>query len=48
MQIQKKERESKMLKFKGKIWEQKCFMQFLIYKFGEKATLKEVIEKAGK
>ena len=37
-----------MLKFRGKIWEQKCFMQFLIYKFGEKATIKEVIEKVGK
>jgi hypothetical protein len=34
-----------MLKFKGKAWEHKCFMQFLIYKFGKKATIKEVIKK---
>lgn len=37
-----------MIRFSGKAWAQKGFMQFLIYKFGAKATLKEVIEKVGK
>ena len=37
-----------MIKFVGKAWAQKCFMLYLIEKFGEKATIKEVIEKAGK
>ena len=37
-----------MIKFVGKAWAQKCFMLYLIDKFGANATLKEVIEKVGK
>lgn len=37
-----------MIKFSGKAWAQKCFMLYLIDKFGAKATIKEVIEKVGK
>jgi hypothetical protein len=37
-----------MIKFVGKAWAQKCFMLYLIDKYGKSATLKEVIEKEGK
>jgi hypothetical protein len=41
----KKKESKKMIKFSGKPWAIKGFMQYLMYKFGAKATLKEVIEK---
>ena len=35
-----------MLKFKGKPWELKAFLLLLIDKYGEKITIKELIEKS--
>lgn len=37
-----------MIKFVGKAWAQKCFMLYLIDKYGKNAKLKEVIEREGK
>lgn len=37
-----------MIKFVGKAWAQRCFMLYLMDKYGAKATLKEVIEKESK
>ena len=34
-----------MLKFKGKPWELKMFTLFLMHRYGEEITLKELIEK---
>lgn len=37
-----------MLKLKGKPWEIKCFLQYLMYTYGKNATLKEVLEAVNK
>ena len=38
----------KMIKFVGKSWAHKCFMLYLMDKYGKTATLKEAVEKESK
>lgn len=37
----------RMLKFSGKPWEIKSYLAYLKFKYGENATIKEILEKAG-
>lgn len=33
-----------MLKFKGKPWQLKCYLAYLMFRYGEKATMKEMMK----